>query len=342
MLVEDQDKGGEKDGRSRNDSESPTGYETFQRRVHPSSSQGTGLRNAASDAQQAYGEQDTKDRSMAVVSADGSWRFPTREEVDDPRGCNVIPLVKAKWDVGTHLDKFTISPIAHHRYGDWLDYEDRIKHLLSSKPAASQWQKALFVITNVGDSLASIIRAESMMEPVPVEGLMHYDVLMARITEHFKQFQNLTLLYEEMRFMKQASGESTVAFWERMEKVVRKAGLNADSVAVRTDFVLGLREPEIRERAAINQDWSRQKIISVATHMETSLASRMGSATTLDSRRMTEVCAVQETSREGRPASGYSQHDNCGRIQGARANVAATYGSQAGRGVYGLCLNKIV
>lgn len=89
----------------------------------------------------------------------------------------IIPLVDKKWFTSNAIEPFKLNKEVDERYFDWKKYSQAVELNMQIRGDSSQWQRALFVSSQLGKYITDLITEKKWLGPEATEGEMHYDLL---------------------------------------------------------------------------------------------------------------------------------------------------------------------
>lgn len=256
------------------------------------------------------------EKSIVVNDDNNGWRYASPEEVQKPDGKHIIPLIRRKWIHGVKADKFVINENPGELYYDWTLYEEYIDTLIHIQGEASQWQKALFMKTVVGEELLADIVNNKWLANQPLEGIMHYDNLKQQISEHYKAFQDPMQAARDFMNCKQLDSEKISQFGVRLERARRMCGIKLGDERMRVALINGAKCDRLRKEAEGSaSNFSFKDLISMGTRIESAEAREAEKKKNTSS----DVLAInsQPSTSQGY-RGGNAQFQRGGRFQGTR------------------------
>lgn len=204
-----------------------------------------------------------------VVGPDDSWRYATPRQSANPGDLHIIKLIREKWGQGQRMNPFVINPFPNERSYDWKLYAEELESAIALRGEASQWQKALFVSASVGPGLHEYILTHQWLSKKPLEGEMHYDLLMERIAAYYDSYQDSMVALKRFKDAKQGENEPFAVFYERLQKLRRICGMKPDNPLIRMYLLEGARDDAIRQHAnAAAHDFTCENLVSMGTRFE--------------------------------------------------------------------------
>lgn len=209
---------------------------------------------------------DASNRSILVDEQD-NWIFATPEDVANPIGGYIIQLVNNSWQRGTAMEPFVMNPIVSERFSDWCDYEKRLETHLKLKGDVSQWQRSLYVASALGPVISGLVNRKKWIAKLPIEGCRHFDIVMKKLREYFRQFANPSTAHDNLTQAEQGQSESIMDFYERLLRMAEVCGLSQKNILVKNALIKGLRDKMLKELVTC-QPFSVQGILSAGLAKE--------------------------------------------------------------------------
>lgn len=189
------------------------------------------------------------EKSIVVDDETQGWRYATTSEVVSPGDMHIIPLIKQKWSHGVKAEKFNVNRNPGERSYDWTMYKEYIDTIISIQGSASQWQKALFMKTVVGEELHAEIINNNWLSSTPLESVMHYDLLKENITKHYKAFEDPMQATRQFMECRQKDSEKLTEFAVRLEKARIMCGIQSGDERMKVALLSGARSERMRREA---------------------------------------------------------------------------------------------
>lgn len=209
---------------------------------------------------------DASNRSIIVDEHD-NWIYATAEDITNPVGGYIIPLVNNAWQRGTMMDPFKLNPVVSERFSDWCDYAKRLETHLKLKGDVSQWQRGLYVASALGPVISGLVNRKKWIANRPIEGCKHFNIVMEKLNGYFKQFANPSTAHESFMNAAQGHNESIMDFYERVLKLAEVCGLSDKSILVKNTLIKGLRDKVLKELVTC-QPFTVQAILSAGLAKE--------------------------------------------------------------------------
>lgn len=200
-------------------------------------------RGVSAEARTAMSE----NKRVVATDKSGNWTFVSPDTINDTSNVRVIPLIREKWGTSSLAMEFKESLNPMERAYDWSNYAADLNRAIEWRGEASQWQRALYVTTNVGEAVRAHINEHAWMSPQPVEGVKHYDDLLKNIHDYYKTTQDPDMALNQFTEAKQGKAEGMMKYWERLQKLRRMCGIAEDSPLVKQYLVKGAKDNRIRE-----------------------------------------------------------------------------------------------
>lgn len=189
---------------------------------------------------------DASNRSIMVDEQD-NWIYATPEDIANPVGGYVIQLVNNSWQRGATMDPFVLNPVVAERFSEWCDYVKRLETHLKLKGDASQWQRALYVASALGPTISGLVNRKKWISKLPIEGCQHYDLVMEKLKEYFRQFANPASAHENLIHAAQGQHESIMDFYERLLRMAEVCGIAEKNPLIKNTLIEGLRDNVLKE-----------------------------------------------------------------------------------------------
>lgn len=189
---------------------------------------------------------EASNRSIIVDDHD-NWVYATPEDIANPVGGYVIQLVNSAWQRGAAMEPFVLNPIVSERFTDWCDYEKRLLTHLKLKGDCSQWQRGLYAASALGSVISDLVNRKKWIAKHPIEGCKHFDILLGKLKEYFRQFSNPSTAHDNLMSAAQGANEAVMDFYERLLKMAEVCGLSHKSILVKNALIKGLRDKVLRE-----------------------------------------------------------------------------------------------
>lgn len=198
------------------------------------------------------------------------------------------------------------------KWSRWIDWRQQFKVALSLHGETSQLKKANLLFMSGGPIIREIVSSQAMMpDPDAVaEDFAHYEHLMERLNDYFRKISDVAVDLGVFSSMKQESKENAREFHLRLLKQAMVCGLSDAEDLIRNQFIRGMRNRDIADRAFID-NWKLNDLVQAVARKEALSQSRDILAPWNESNKDSpiEVAAISSQRSNNRPGRGI-QTDN--------------------------------
>lgn len=160
------------------------------------------------------------------------------------------------------------------QFQEWNYWIANFEMAIEKAGITDQRSKAIDLSLHIGEEIRRIIVAKDMMprESQVESGFAFYDELIEHLEDHFRNLTDETVDVATFNAMKQGETETALEFELRLSLLAKRMR-ETNTAMIRTRYIEGLRDKELRERAFID-GIALKEVVKMATRKEAINADR--------------------------------------------------------------------
>lgn len=157
---------------------------------------------------------------------------------------------------------------------EWNYWIANFEMAVEKAGVTDQRSKAIDLSLHIGEEMRRIIVAKNMLprESQVEPGFAFYDELIEHLEAHFRSLTDETVDVAAFNAMKQGENETALEFELRL-KLLAKRMRETNAAMIRTRFIEGLRDKQLRDRAFVD-GIALEEVVKMATRKEAIIADR--------------------------------------------------------------------
>lgn len=173
------------------------------------------------------------------------------------------------WERFVKPTPFPTGIAQSQRMSAWIDWRKQFKISISLAGSLTQKQKASLLFMSIGAEMQSIITAKNLMLEIDETeaNFAHYDHLMTKLNEYFRDTTDATVDLETFSTMKQDVKETARDFEVRLMRQAAVCGLKDSVDLVKNQYIRGMQNRELSKRAFV-ESWKLQDLVAAAARDE--------------------------------------------------------------------------